>query len=295
MAGRASWRGFLKVAELTCPVMLYAAVSTAERLSFHTLNRSTGNRVRRQFVDQDSGEVVESDDQVKGYEVGQGEYVVLERKEVAAAIPESDKTLLVQNFVFCDEVDEVYLDRPYYLTPSGEVAQQAFSVLREGMRKRQVVALAQTLLFRRLRTLLIRPHESGLIATTLNFDYEIRSADDAFKNVSARRIAGEMLDLAKHIIATKQGRFDPSVFDDRYESALAELVRAKLAGKPVKARKPAAATEVIDLMDALRQSAAGATSGKPRAASKSAAKPKAKAATPKKAGSSSGASRRKAS
>ena len=170
--------------------MLYAAVSTAERLSFHTLNRSTGNRVRRQFVDQESGEVVETDDQVKGYEVGQGEYVVLERDEVAAAVPDSDKTLLVQNFVFCDEVDDVYLDRPYYLTPSGEVAQQAFAVLREGMRKRQVVALAQTLLFRRMRTLLIRPYESGLIATTLNFDYEVRSADEVFKNIPARRIAG---------------------------------------------------------------------------------------------------------
>jgi len=293
VTGRASWRGFLKIAELTCPVVLYAAISTAERLSFHTLNRSTGNRVRRQFVDQESGEVVEPDDQVKGYEVGQGEYVVLEPDEIAAAVPESDKTLLVQNFVFCDEVDNVYLDRSYYLTPSGDVAQQAFAVLREGMRKRQVVALAQALLFRRMRTLLIRPYDSGLIATTLNFDYEVRSADEAFKNIPARRIAGEMLDLAKHIIATKQGKFDPSAFDDRYELALAELVRAKLAGKPVKARKPAAATKVVDLMDALRQSAGGGAADKAQDTAKASAKPK--AAAPKKAGSSPRPSRRKAS
>ena len=240
--------------------------------------------------------MVEPADQVKGYEVGQGEYIVLEPDEVAAAVPESDKTLLVQNFIPCGEVDDVYFDRPYYLTPSGEVAQQAFAVLREGMRKRQVVALAQALLFRRMRTLLIRSYESGLIATTLNFDYEVRSAEEVFRDIPKRHIAGEMLDLAKHIITTKQGKFDPRAFDDRYETALADLVRAKLAGKPVKVRKPAAGARVIDLMDALRQSAAGATSGKARGAGKPGAKPKAKAAAaPKKAGPTPRSPRRKAS
>jgi len=248
--------------------MLYAAVSTAERLSFHTLNRSTGNRVRRQFVDQESGEVVETDDQVKGYEVGQGEYVVLERDEVAAAVPDGDKTLLVQNFVFCDEVDEVYLDRPYYLTPSGEVAQQAFAVLREGMRKRQVVALAQTLLFRRMRTLLIRPYESGLIATTLNFDYEVRSSEEAFDDLPDLKIEGEMLELAKHIINTKKGSFDAKAFDDRYESAVAELVKAKIEGRTLPKRTAPPPAKSNDLLQALRDSAGLSSTPKPKPAAK---------------------------
>jgi DNA end-binding protein Ku len=285
VAARASWRGFLRIAELTCPVALHAAVSTADRLSFHTLNRATGNRVRRQFVDRETGAAVDAADQVKGCEVGDGQYVVLEPDEVAAAIPESDKTLLVESFVRCSEVDDVYLDRPYYLTPSGEIAQQSFAVIREGLRKKQVVALARALLFRRMRTLLIRPHENGLIATTLNFDYEVRPAAEVFGGLAMRHIAGEMLDLAKHIIETKRGRFDPSTFDDRYETALADLVRAKLAGKPVKVRKPAAAAKVIDLMDALRQSAAGANPSKRKTSP----------VAPKKATPARGASRRKAS
>ena len=136
VAARASWRGFLKVAELTCPVAFMRRRRRPSGSSFHTLNRATGNRVRRQFVDQETGTWSSPTTQVKGYEVGQGEYVVLEPDEIAAAVPESDKTFLVESFSPCDEVDDVYLDRPYYLTPSRRVAQQAFAVIREGMRKR---------------------------------------------------------------------------------------------------------------------------------------------------------------
>ena len=262
MAPRANWKGFLKVAELTCPVALYTAASTSERIAFHTLNRATGHRVRRQFVDQETGKPVESDEQVKGYEVGEGEYVVLEPDEIAAAVPESDKTLAVAAFIRCDDIDTVYFDRPYYLTPSNRIAEDAFALVREGLRARKVAALARTVLFRRVQTLLIRPHGEGLIATTLNFDYEVRSAEEAFHDVPAMTIKGEMLDLAKHIISTKRGKFDPSQFDDRYEAALAELVRAKLEGKPIELRKPPAPTKVVDLMEALRQSAGVAGGGK---------------------------------
>jgi DNA end-binding protein Ku len=297
VAPRASWKGFLKLAELTCPVALYAAVSTAERLSFHTLNRETGNRVRRQFIDKDTGDVVERDEQVKGYEIGPDKYVVLEPDEVAQAIPENDKTILIDSFIACEDIDDVYFDRPYYLTPNGPIAEQAFAVVREGMRQNKAVALAQALLFRRVRTLLIRSYDCGLIATTLNFDYEVRSAEDAFDDVPPMKITGEMLDLAKHIIATKKGSFDPKAFDDRYEAALAELVRAKLAGKPVKAVKKAAPGKVIDLMDALRQSAASseASSGKsqsPREANKTGTK--ASVGDKKKSSQPSGSRRRNA-
>jgi DNA end-binding protein Ku len=255
MAPRANWKGFLKLAELTCPVALYTAASTSERIAFHTLNRETGNRVQRRFVDEETGNAVSAEDQVKGYEIAQGQYVMLDPEEVAAAVPESDKTLAIENFIPCDAIDDVYFDRPYYLAPSSASAEEAFVLLREGMRKQKVVALARAVLFRRVRTLLIRAFENGLVATTLHFDYEVRSADTVFSGIAETKIEGEMLDLAKHIIATKHGNFDPRQFKDRYEAALIEMVRAKQDGEPIAAPKAAASSNVIDLMEALRQSA----------------------------------------
>ena len=257
MATRANWKGYLKLAELSCAVSLYTAVSTSDRIVFHTLNRETGHRVRRQFIDEETGKPVEAGDQVKGYETGKGEYVMLEPEEIASALPESDKTLALDDFVECEQIDDLYFDRPYYLGPSDAISEKAFAVIREGMRERKVAGLARTVLFRRLHTMLLRPYGSGMIATTLDFDYEVRSAKDAFAQIPDRKIKGEMLDLAKHIIATKRGKFDPSTFQDRYEAALAELVRAKLEGKPIEPRKAEPLSNVVDLMEALRKSAAG--------------------------------------
>ncbi|HVZ10094.1 Ku protein [Rhodopila sp.] len=263
MAARASWKGFLKLVDLRCPVALYAAVSSADTITFRTLNRATGHRVQRRFVDEETGEPVDAADQVKGYQTGPDEFITLEPSEIAAAVPDSDKTLTVEAFIPCAEVDDVYLDRPYYLTPSDPVGREAYGLIRDGMRKSNVVALARTVLFRRVRTVLIRAHDAGLIATTLQFDYEVRSAREAFADIPDIPVQGEMLDLARHIIETKRGRFDAAAVHDRYEAALAELVKAKQQGKPLPRRAPARPGKVIDLMAALRQSAAasGTTSG----------------------------------
>ncbi len=259
MAPRAIWKGYLKVGELVCPVALHTAVSASERVSLHMLNRKTGHRLQRQFVDRETGKEVERDEQVKGYEVGPDDYVILEPDEIAAAIPESDKTLAVESFIPCDQVDDLYFDRPYYLSPSGAGADKAYAVLREGLRKKKVVALASAILFRRVRTVLIRAYEHGLVATTLNFDYEVRSADEAFDGIPATKIKKEMLDLARHIIETKKGTFDPSTYDDKYEAALVDLVQAKMEGREIKVPKAPARGKVIDLMEALRQSAGTGT------------------------------------
>ncbi|MCJ1900944.1 MULTISPECIES: Ku protein [Paracoccus] len=269
MAPRAIWKGMLKIAEVSCPVALHAAASTSERIAFHTLNRATGNRVRRQFIDSDTGKPVEKDDQVKGYEVGEGDYVVLDPDEIAAAMPESDKTLAVAGFIACKDIDDVYFDRPYYLTPADRTAEEAFALIREGMRRKQAAALARAVLFRRVRTVLIRAHGPGMIASTLNFDYEVRSASEAFRDISAVKIKGEMLELAEHIIATKMGAFDIAAFDDRYEAALADLVRAKLEGRKIKPRPAPKRENVVDLMAALRESA-GLARKKPPARRKAA-------------------------
>jgi len=252
---RASWKGYLKIAEVTCPVALYAAASASERIALHTVNRATGHRVQRQYVDAETGDPVEREDQVKGYEVAKDEFVVLEPDEIAAAVPHNDKMLNVSAFVDADAVDDVYFDRPYYLAPADRIGEEAFLLVREGLRANSVVAIARAVLFRRVRSVLIRPLDRGLAATTLNFDYEVRSAADVFAAVPKMRVKGEMLELAEHIIRTKRGEFDPKSFHDRYEAALAELVKAKLEGwaiEPPKRPKPQPAS---DLLAALRESA----------------------------------------
>lgn len=302
-APRANWKGHIKFGEVSCPVALYTAVSSSDRISFNILNRKTGNRVRREFVDSETGDPVEHDDQVKGYETGSGKYVVLEPEEIAAAIPESDKTLDIDAFISCAEIDNIYFDKPYYLAPQ-KLGEEAFALLRDGMKEAGVAAIASTVLFRRLRTVLIRPHGDGLIGTTLNFDYEVRSTDKAFEDVTEVKIDKEMLELASHIIGTKKGSYDPTKFDDRYEEALAELVKAKLEGKKIPKRKAPTASKPSDLLQALRESAGmGGKSGstdKPKAKTKASAKPKSANTnktprkTAKSAPSSSTSTRRKA-
>lgn len=264
MAPRANWKGFLKVGELVCPVALYTAVSTGDRIAFHMLNRKTGNRLHREFVDSETGKIVEREDQVKGFETGENDYIALDPQEIAAAVPESDKTLEVEAFIGCDDIDDLYCDKPYYLAPD-RLGEEAFALIREGMKAKKVAAVAQTVLFRRVRTLLIQPGGKGLLATTLNYDYEVRSAEEAFSEIPDITLKGEMLELAEHIIKTKSGRFDPKTFDDRYDAALAEVVKAKIEGRTIKAPEPKAKGQVIDLMEALRQSAGQQTKkpGKP--------------------------------
>ncbi|HLP67568.1 MAG TPA: Ku protein [Rhizobium sp.] len=252
---RAIWRGHLSVGELICPVTLHGAASEAERVSFHIINRETGHRVRRRFVDGESGKPIEDEDIVKGYETPGGDFVILDPEEIKAAVPKSDKRLEMQAFIACDDVDTTFFERPYFVAPADKDAAEAYVLIREAMEEKKVTGLARTVLFRRVRTLLVRPHGEGMIATTLNFDYEVRSDTEIFEEISDIRVSGEMLDLARHIIETKMGRFEPSEFDDRYEQAVAELVKAKLAGRRPKKLRKVETGKVTDLMEALRRSA----------------------------------------
>ncbi|UUP18170.1 Ku protein [Nitratireductor thuwali] len=255
MAPRATWKGYVKLSELAFPVALYAGATTSKRVSFHVLNRKTGHRVHRQYFDEETEEPVERDQQVKGYETGEDQYVILQPEEIAEAVPESDKTVHIEAFIACQDVDTVYFDRPYYIAPSGGILGESFAVIREGMRRKNVAALGRAVLFRRVRKLLLRAQGPGLVANTLNFDYEVRAAEEVFRDLPEIKIEGEMLELAKHIINTKAGQFDPREFDDRYDLALAELVKAKMEGREIKAPKRPKEAKVVSLMDALRESA----------------------------------------
>ncbi|CAH0143174.1 Non-homologous end joining protein Ku [Agrobacterium fabrum] len=291
VAPRANWKGFIKFGEVACPVALYTAASSSERIAFNTLNRKTGNRVKREFVDSETGDPVERDDQVKGYEIENGQYIILEPDEVSAAVPDSDKTLKIDAFIPCNEIDGVYFDKPYYLAPD-KMGTEAFVLLRDGMKTAKVAAIARTVLFRRVRTVLIRPHGKGLIATTLNFDYEVRSSEEAFEELPDLKIEGEMLELAEHIIGTKKGSFDASAFDDRYEAAVAELVKAKIEGRAIPKKKAPAASKPSDLLQALRESAgvAGKAGSKRTAANANKGTSRQKAAKPAAAKTKSAAS-----
>jgi DNA end-binding protein Ku len=239
-------------------VGLYPAATTAssDRVSFHVLDRSTGNRVKRQFVNAETGAVVEPEDQVKGYEIGKGEHLIVEDDELAAIKIESTHTIDIDRFVPQAQVDERYLDTPYYLAPSGRVAQEAFAIIREAMRKKGVVGVAGVVLQKRERIVKLEPLGKGLLATTLRYVSQVRDQRAAFEDIADIELQKEMLDLAAHIIETKMSTFDVSQYEDRYESALIDLIKAKQAGRepqPAAAPHPA---NVINLMDALRRSIA---------------------------------------
>jgi DNA end-binding protein Ku len=261
MAPRPNWKGYLKLSLVSCPVALFPATTTSERVSFRTLNRNTGNRVRRQFVDEQTGEPVESEEQAKGYEVAKGEYIMLEDDELKAVQIESNHTIDIERFVPREEVDELYLDTPYYLTPTDRVGEEAFAVIRDAMRTEKKVGLARVVLFRRERLMMLEPRDKGIVAVSLHYGNEVHAADGYFGEIPDTELPKEMLELAKHIIEKMSGEFEPDQFEDRYENALIELIRSKQKGVPVKPQPTHRQTNVINLMDALRRSVEGETKG----------------------------------
>lgn len=267
MNRRASWKGNLAFADFNCEIGLYSALTSAEKISFNIVNRKTGHRVERQYVDGDTGDPVLREDQVKGYELDNGDHIVIEGDEIARLMPESDKVIRIGHFLPCDEIDKLYFDKSYYLAPTQQGGEEALTLLAKAMEDENVVALGEAVLFRRNRILLIRPSGRALVATTLNFSYEVRSRTAVFKSIPDITFDDEMLELAGHIIEKRAGTFDPADYSDRYNDALAELVKAKIEGREI-VRPPARSEDnIIDLKEALRRSAgAGAGSGKKAAA-----------------------------
>jgi DNA end-binding protein Ku len=255
MAPRPNWKGYLKLSLVSCPVALFTATSSSSRISLHILNRETGNRVRRQWVDSETGEAVADDAQVRGYEVDRHDYVMVEDEELDKIALESTHTIDITRFVPRKEVDALYLDTPYYLVPNDEVGREAFAVIREAMAEEKVVGIAKVVLARRERVVMLEPRERGIVATTLRYAGEVRNAADYFDDIPDIEVPAEMRDLAKHIIGTKEAKFDPSEFEDRYEAALVELLRAKKEGHAPRAAAAAPRpSNVVNLMDALRRS-----------------------------------------
>jgi DNA end-binding protein Ku len=254
MAPRPNWKGYLKLSLVSCSVALYSATSTSQRIRFNIINRATGNRVHNQVVDAETEEPVEQEDRVKGYQVEKGRYVLVEDEELDEVALESTHTIDIESFVPRSEVDETYLDESYYIAPNDKVAYEAFAVIREAMKKEDLVGLARVVLYRRERILMLHPRGKGLMATALRYRDEVRDEEDYFSDIPDVKIPADMLDLAVHILESKKTNFDPGRFEDRYEDALVALIKAKQAGKPAPKLAETKPSNVINLMDALKRS-----------------------------------------
>ena len=254
MAPRANWKGYLRLSLVSCPIALYPASSLSEKVSFNRLNRKTGNRLKQQNVDSETGEVVPREDTARGYEVAKGQYLIVEDEELDAVQIESTRTIDIDQFVPKTEIDERYIDSPYYLAPDGQVGQDAFAVIRDTIGKLNMVALGRVVLTRREHVIALEPKGRGLLGLTLRYPYEVRDEASYFEDIPDLKLPKEMLDLATHIVNTKSGHFDPSQFQDRYENALIDLLKKKEAGEKIEPAREAAAPRVVNLMDALRAS-----------------------------------------
>ena len=279
MAPRPYWKGYLKLSLVSCPIALHTAASGGERIAFRQINRQTGNRLRQQLVDEVTREVVESADKGRGYEYAKGSFIPVEDEELDAVAIESNHTIEIDKFVPHAQIDERYFDSTYYVTPNDQVGQEAFAVIRDAMRGKEMVALGRVVLAKRERVIMLQPWEKGLMGTTLRYAYEVRPASEYFDDIEDIKVSGEMLKLAEHILETKAAEFDPETFVDSYEDAVVKMLQKKQAGIAVpKERAADAPRNVINLMDALRKSVESGKRTKPAAK----AAPAEKAAAAKK-------------
>jgi DNA end-binding protein Ku len=254
MAPRAYWKGYLKLSLVSCPIALFPATSEREKISFHQLHKSTGNRIRYRKVDAETGEEVSGEEIIKGYEVSKGEYLELEPEELDAIAIESKRVIEIEQFVEKTEIDELYINSPYYVVPDGEIGQQAFAVIREAIRGEGMVAIGKVVFTSREHIFALEARGKGLMGMTLRYPYEVRSEKDFFDDIEDEIVPKDMLELAAHIVEQKRSTFQPEKFEDRYEDALKELLAKKQKGIKIERPQAQVSVKVSNLMDALRAS-----------------------------------------
>ncbi len=255
MAPRAYWKGFLRLSLVSCPIQLFPATTEREKISFNQINKETGNRIRYRKIDEETGEEVEAPNIIKGYQIDKGQYVEISDEELESIALESKKTIEIDEFVPKSEIDELYNVRPYYIVPNGDVGQEAFVVIRNVIEKMNKVAIGRVVLSTREHVIAMEPRGKGIMGTLLRYPYEVRDEKEYFDEIKDVKIGKDMMELAEHIVRTKSGHFDPGRFEDQYESALREIIEKKSKGIRIEAPRERVSTKVINLMDALRQSA----------------------------------------
>jgi len=256
MAPRAFWKGYLKLSLVTCRVAMAPAVSAREKIRFHTLNRRTGNRVISRYVDAVSGKPVEDDDQVKGYERGEDEYVMLEDDELDAVALESSRTIDIERFVPRRSIGWVWYDAPHYLTPDDKVGEEAFAVIQAAMAETDTVGIARLVLYRRERAVMLAPRGLGIVLWTLRYGDELRDPAPYFAGIPEEQPAPKLVDLVGKLIDKRMAAWQPALLEDPVQANLQKLIAAKKKGrKPAKPKEAAAPPgNVVNIMDALRRS-----------------------------------------
>ncbi|MGM4893831.1 Ku protein [Tardiphaga sp. 839_C3_N1_4] len=267
MAPRANWKGFLRLSLVSCPVALFPATSDSEKISFNQINRNTGHRIKYLKVDADTGEEVAADDIMKGFKVDTDTYVEVSKDELDNIALDSTRTIEIDEFVPKADIDPRYAIRPYYLVPDGKIGHDAYAVIRETIRDMGKVAIGRLVLTNREHIIALEPLKNGLMGTLLRYPYEVRDEAEYFDDIQDVKVTKDMLDLARHIVEQKAAEFEPGKFEDRYESALVDLVNQKRSGVAIKPHgKARPGTNVVDLMTALQQSLkGGGAAPKPKA------------------------------
>ncbi len=253
-APRAVWKGQLKMGSVSCAIKLVGATTEAEKVYFRILNRKTGKPVRGAYVDQVTGDIVESEDQVKGFDLGGEDFLQIDPDEIKALKLTSEHTLEVDEFVPIDDIDQRYLDKPYHVVPGDRVSEEAFAVIREAMKRRRVAARSCIVLYQRGREIVLQPEGKGMLMTTLRTHAEVVSEASLFRGLSKAKTDPEMVDFASLLIDKKATKFDPGKFEDTYEDALIEMIKAKKEGKAPPKPAPRPKENVVKLADVLRKS-----------------------------------------
>jgi DNA end-binding protein Ku len=266
MALRPYWKGYLKLSLVTCPVQMMPATSENEKVRFHTLNRETQNRVVSHYVDPVTGKEVGQEDEVKGYQRGEDEYIILEDDELENVALDSTKTIDISTFTPRDTIEWVWLDTPYYLSPNDPVGQEAFSVIRDAMESQDMVGISRLVITRRERAVMLEPRGKGIVLWTLRYGDEVRDEETYFEGIGDETADSDMMPLIQQLIKKQTQHWNPKMVVDPVQDRLLDIIAAKKKAlkKPskAKAKTPASApapSNVINIMDALKKSVAAET------------------------------------
>jgi DNA end-binding protein Ku len=256
MAPRMFWKGYLKLSLVTCAVAMIPARSESEKVRFHLLNRKTGNRIQSRYVDAVTGRPVADDDEVKGYPKDDDSYVMLEDDELDAVALESTRTIDIETFAPRSSVGWIWYDTPHYLVPDSKVGEEAFSVIREAMKRTETVGISRVVLYRRERAVLLDARDNGIVLWTLRYGDEVRPEKDYFAGIGKTEPDDELQPLMDKLITTRTRDWSPELAKDPVQDELLAIIKAKGKGrKPAKAPQPQSSGDnVVNIMDALKKS-----------------------------------------
>jgi len=271
MAVRPYWKGYLKLSLVNCPVILSPVTTEGDKVKFHTINRKTNHRITTRYIDSVSEKVVDKDQQAKGYQKAEEEYVLMEDDELDAVKLESARTIDIDEFAPADSVEWTYFDSPYFVTPADEVGEEAFIVIRQAMANANVVGIARLVINGRERAVMLQPWDEGILLWTLRFGDEVRDEDEYWKEVDDKPVDKKMLAMVEQLIESRTTKWSDDMVDDPVQARLLDIIKQKQPSK--KKTKPKVIEEdeeverpnnVVDLMAALKKSLEGKPESSPK-------------------------------